>query len=620
MENTLSKEKNTINWFYYLLLFLYLCVLSFLHFSVAPFTGYSLWIYGICLFLQASLETLLLLTVALFLKRRKRQIFYYGFVSFIFLLLLFHLVHFMMIRLMDSSISYVFKAFFSTGIANFFLLLRAINMNYLFMILAFIGIVLLPFLGIVFYYCSGKILKKRPCTIALSKLIATQFLILTSILCLEKWQMKNISQNQWNFFQKTMPLGSCFLSYSYPTLDFTNTLQRPTAPQKVLQKLQKKKKHFHQLPNIYLFIIEALRKDCISSEIMPHIAEFKKECLTFDKTFANANATCVSWYTLFHASFPFHWKYHQQNFSTGSPILAFFQDLGYEICVISSAELPYYQMDTVLFGKDHKLAHYYHNYTQKNPALRDKKCFDLLQEKTKQQGQLFIVFLDSTHSEYSWLEDNFTPPFQPFSNAINYVKLSLTQKDLLLTKNRYYNAAYFLDHLFGNFFQFLKNNNLYDDAIVMLTGDHGEEFSEEGALFHGTHLNFYQLSVPILYKFKNPLPVQATITSHMDIFPSLLHYLSNQEIDGLEGKSIFSSKHKDYIIAAQQNAGLAPEKIALIDKETITEMRLCYEKDLYITKKLQILSHHLLQNTKESKDFYQRQQHIAKELSFLFSP
>ena len=102
-------------------------------------------------------------------------------------------------------------------------------------------------------------------------------------------------------------------------------------------------------------------------------------------------------------------------------------------------------------------------------------------------------------------------------------------------------------------------------AIIAITGDHGEEFFEEGALFHGTHLNHYQTSVPLLCKFqqsrwKEQIDPSIDTMSHMDILPSILHYLTGRTdfSQCFDGQSIFAKDRWPYHLTVLQNGANTP--------------------------------------------------------------
>ena len=237
-------------------------------------------------------------------------------------------------------------------------------------------------------------------------------------------------------------------------------------------------------------------------------------------------------------------------------------------------------MDRMIFGKNKAATDFFIDYKDKKSWERDRKAFSALEKKLSEKNSLnsniFIVFLDSTHSEYGW-PDDFKIKFLPISSNINYIKLPFSRSDVPNLKNRYSNAINYLDSLFESFFRRLKELNLYDDAIIVVTADHGEEFFEEQALFHGTHLNKYQTNIPIFYKIpgKTQKDIQEInqITSQVDIFPSLFHYLTDSNVylsKLFDGKSIFTPDEKSFCICSAQNGSNSPVKFVLYEKDTKT--------------------------------------------------
>ena len=58
----------------------------------------------------------------------------------------------------------------------------------------------------------------------------------------------------------------------------------------------------------------------------------------------------------------------------------------------------------------------------------------------------------------------------------------------------------FLDGHLGEFLDHLKRQGLYEDALIVLTADHGEEFHEHGGWWHGTTLYDEQIQIPLILK------------------------------------------------------------------------------------------------------------------------
>ncbi len=81
-----------------------------------------------------------------------------------------------------------------------------------------------------------------------------------------------------------------------------------------------------------------------------------------------------------------------------------------------------------------------------------------------------------------------------------------------------------LDNELGRFFSLLKENRILDDALVILTSDHGEEFLDHGRMDH--FLTMYQevLRVPLIFHGPN-IPSGLRITtpvSLVDLMPTIL--------------------------------------------------------------------------------------------------
>jgi arylsulfatase A-like enzyme len=77
-------------------------------------------------------------------------------------------------------------------------------------------------------------------------------------------------------------------------------------------------------------------------------------------------------------------------------------------------------------------------------------------------------------------------------------------------------------------------------AIVVIVGDHGEEFGEHGATMHGGHLYEESLRVPMMLRLPGRPPRRiGDDASTLDLLPTLLHALALPRPAGLEGRDFF---------------------------------------------------------------------------------
>ncbi len=542
-----------------------------------------------------------------------------------FLLLLSQFINFILLNLLDTSILYPIKIVAANGWDELFVLIRAANLNTMTLILFPSIVILLPMIGLFVYYLSNKLSNKKPLYISNFTIAKYSFSIIAILFISDCLFIPHLKATSFFSYQKRFPFAFTFLE---PKKEITSLpyFIRPNRNEEELHsKINETKLSIEKKPNIFVFIIESLRRDYITKEIAPTLYDFNKNNIPIDLSFSAANSTHQSWYSIIHSNFAFYWRECKDKWAYGSVPLHILKKFGYDVSVFTSSEINYFQMDKVLFGKDHCLLTKYFEAYNKNCTeawKRDIKAFEKLKESVKADSNVYITFLDSTHSEYCWPK-NYPIKFKPICSNIDYIGVSQSKKTLELTKNRYRNSINFVDDLFNDFFKYLESKNLLDDAIIIITGDHGEEFFEEGAMFHATHLNKYQTNVPIFYKFPkdNTLYSSSKLTSHIDIFPSIIHYLTNDEnlFDDLyDGQSIFSNCRWPYCVCIQQNCGDTPNEFMLFDDKISVKARFL-TNEIFQSDKIEIIDIKEKENTIEDKKkpfllelFYNAFKHLSK--------
>jgi glucan phosphoethanolaminetransferase (alkaline phosphatase superfamily) len=532
----------------------------------------------------------------LLLKRWVPKWLFYSFIGFSFAVLLAHFADFTIARLMDASISYIFYHFFGSGISHLVPAFQSLNLNGTMVMLIVGGILLIPFIGIAFYCATDTLSKFIPWKLSMARLIVSLLAIGTSLFVLDLLFHPFLHRTLYAKYQKALPLGTTFMHPTPTCISLKSPIKNARDEAQTQKWLEEKKLLAASKPNIFLFVIETLRKDFITESIAPELTRFGKENISFKESFSNANSTHPSWFAIFHADFPYHWTTMRDHWKKGSIPLRILKDLGYKISVFSSADLKYFQIDQLLFGKNRELCDHLEEYTEIRfiePCDRDRmgleSLFTQLEKEESSSGNVFIVFFDSTHSEYSFPAD-FPLKFTPIAKEIDY--LTLTYESVEPLKNRYRNSISYIDSLLGRFFAKLKEKNLYSQSIIAITGDHGEEFFEEGAIFHGTHLNRYQTSVPLFYKLQtNPWIPLDSCTTHLDIFPSIIHYLTGRSDFGdlFDGQSIFAPHRLPYHIAVLNNGSHVPIEFSLENSSEKYHFRFSNIYNIYESDRLEVI-------------------------------
>jgi arylsulfatase A-like enzyme len=118
------------------------------------------------------------------------------------------------------------------------------------------------------------------------------------------------------------------------------------------------------------------------------------------------------------------------------------------------------------------------------------------------------------------------------------------------------------DEAFGGLMQRLKDEGVYDQALVIVTGDHGEAFGERGLVGHGTSVYADQIHVPLLIKYPHqtaPAVVGAAV-SHVDILPTVMDTLGYttpayvqgrnlRDLEGLANRQIVSESFPSMVVS-----------------------------------------------------------------------
>jgi len=580
----LFSDKGEVNYLYFSSLLIFLALLNLALYRGQPRNGFSLFflIYSVC---QAFFEISIFALIAYLLKRAAPRWAFSLFISSSFLFLLLHFTNFIMVRLMDVSLIYLFKLLFGSGIDHLVTGLVALNMNQTF-VWIIIGLLLsIPMASLGYYWLTSKLTRHKPMNLSLNQIALTIGVIGVVLFMLDILAYPFLTSHIHTKYKKNLPLGTTFLSPTLTTISLSTPYPAFRKESETVQNIPIAT--VSHLPNIYFFIIETFRKDYLHAA--PNLTHFGNQHIQFQSSYSNASASQLSWFALLHANLPFHWVSMRDTWKGGSIPLQMLKKMGYKIHVYSSADLNFFNIDKLLFGNQRQIVDVFEEYG-KDRSLeacdRDALAFQSLKRDLKKEGHVYLVFLDSPHSEYSFPKD-YPLAFQPISQEIDYLSIGPNSPELEQIKNRYRNSIHYVDHLMGQFFTTLKNEHLYDDAIISITGDHAEEFFEEGALFHASHLNHYQTNVPILLKFPSDSWVPKTNeATHIDLFPSILHYLTNESsfTPLFDGRSIFSTDRLPYRIAVHQNGPNTPIEFLLVGTDLTLHARFIDPSKLEIVK------------------------------------
>jgi hypothetical protein len=184
-----------------------------------------------------------------------------------------------------------------------------------------------------------------------------------------------------------------------------------------------------------------------------------------------------------------------------------------------------------------------------------ERSLDILLEYMKKPGlKIMETVLYDTHYNYT-----FPPEYEILKPIVNYntnLFASFTKENQIGMRNRYYNAAIYVDTMLKAFFDKVEKAGLMKNTIFIIIGDHGECLGEDGSFFHasGAHENQFKTTA-IIYGSEIPSYKIQGITTHEDIIPTIASFVGFSSKDTL-GEDAFKSSRQfviSYDITKDQN-------------------------------------------------------------------
>lgn len=291
----------------------------------------------------------------------------------------------------------------------------------------------------------------------------------------------------------------------------SGTLSYPRAPLRIEPPAR--------LPNIIWLVAESLRADALNPKVMPATSAFAASAVRFDRHYSSGNGTRMGLFGMFYGLYGSDW--FPVLAANRQPVLMeALEHLNYRIEAWTSARFSYPEFDRTVFAGLPGTA--LHEQTQGAGWQRDRANVDELlayvqRARSAPDGRAFMAFMffESAHARYYFPPENAV--FRPYLEDFNYATVSL-ERDIGQIHNRYLNACNHLDSQLGRVFAALRAQHVLDNTIVVVTGDHGEEFMEKGRWGHNSSFVDEQIRTPLLLYVPGVPPGRVEhMSSHLDL-------------------------------------------------------------------------------------------------------
>ncbi len=138
-----------------------------------------------------------------------------------------------------------------------------------------------------------------------------------------------------------------------------------------------------------------------------------------------------------------------------------------------------------------------------------------------------------------------------YNPLICYVEdITLTHDEIDILKALYDGEIAYTDFIIGQLISILKNNNLYDNTMIIITSDHGEHFGEYNLWSHVASLHKEILHTPLIIKYPKGVKYIKEVNEYtqlVDIFPTIMEIagLPKDVVWGTSGISLVYDKNND---------------------------------------------------------------------------
>jgi len=260
------------------------------------------------------------------------------------------------------------------------------------------------------------------------------------------------------------------------------------------------------------------------------VSEWARGARRFENHLSGGNATRFGLFSLLYG---LHGAYWMPAYEQRCPpvLITTLTDLGYDPLVLSGASMDFPELRSTAWVTIEDRVEDRFPKEIRRRDLRDDQLAERFDEwldgrSDGAAGPFFVfVLLDTPHQPY-WPAPDLEPN-QPFSESLDYLKLasSPSPEEVSSLFNRYKNAVAHADRVTGRILASLASHG-QENTLVVVTGDHGEEFFEHGQFGHTGNFTAAQVAVPFLLRGPGVEAGRETRpTSHVDLVPTLLELL-----------------------------------------------------------------------------------------------
>ncbi len=272
-------------------------------------------------------------------------------------------------------------------------------------------------------------------------------------------------------------------------------------------------------PSILMIVVESWQADSLTPEIMPELSTFATRATRFDKHLSSGAVTVPGLFGLMYGLHPNYFELFKTSPARYPSVFTeTLHQQGYQTRVFTSSSLDGFSLGKLFFAR-----------VPEARIFSDKSDEQVVAQyaaslKTVSAEPRFdFVFLTSSHSPYNYPREY--ARFKPLPALKGGFALD-KHADNATYKNDYHNSLFYSDALLGRVLDAAQKSGALDNSWVIVTGDHAEEFNENGLGYwgHGSNFTRWQTQTPLLVMAPGQFAArrESRVSLHQDIVPTLM--------------------------------------------------------------------------------------------------
>lgn len=336
--------------------------------------------------------------------------------------------------------------------------------------------------------------------------------------------------------------------------------------------------------NVIILVVESLRADQLrayggSRDVMPTVDGLSSESRVFLNAYTHSSHTDYATVTPFSSHYPLRSKtsyvYPEKPSYPRVLIYDVLKALQYHTAMFSSSNEFWGGM--INFLQTGNVDRFFHAANFKGPSyvMQGDAGFAEWTRETKHAGSVddrytvseAIQWIEGVKREPFFLGLNFQSSHLPymvprdFPRRFGPAKLDFTirfahfpQEKIAVVKDMYADSLAYVDAQIARLFEYLKSNGMWDNTIIVLTGDHGQAFYEHGFASHASAIFDEVMKVPLVIRAPQLKPgTEDRLVQHVDIAPSIVGLLGLPAHPSFQGIDLLNTapdpKRSAYMVA-----------------------------------------------------------------------